>query len=89
MKYGALAALVMCMLALLAGCPKSNDMLDNSKKQGAIPTVGSAPPGEQSVGTPPAGGEAAAPPVAPPAGDNSGSGGDTGGDTGGDDDDGE
>lgn len=87
MKFGALAALVVCMLTLLAGCPKSNDLLENSKKPGAIPKVGDAPPGEQTIGTPPAGGKAAPPPA--PAGDANSGGGDTGGDTGGDDDDGE
>jgi hypothetical protein len=81
MKMGALAALVVCLLTLLAGCPKSNDMLERSKAPGAIPQVGSVPPGEQSVGTPPAGGQAA---PAAPAGDAGAS--NAGGDTGGSDD---
>jgi hypothetical protein len=81
MKFGALAALVACLLTLLAGCPKSNDMLDRSKQPGAIPTVDSATPGEQTVGTPPAGG-AAAPPPAPSGGSTYNSGSDDSSDDG-------
>ena len=86
MKIGAAATLIaLFALTLLGGCPKSNNMLDHSKKPNVIPKEGAAPPGELTTGTAPAGA------TAPPAGDSGSTGGsdtgggDTGGDTGGDD----
>ena len=91
MKIGAAAAVALFALALLSGCPKSNNMLDHSRKPGALqqPKPGAAPDGELTKGTPPPG--TATPPAAGgDAGSNgSSSGGDTGGgDTGGDDESG-
>jgi hypothetical protein len=81
MKIGAVAAgLAFMLMTLLAGCPKSNPMLDHANKPGAIQQgTGSGGSGELTTGTPPAGGTQTPPP--PPAGN---SGGDQGGSSGGD-----
>jgi hypothetical protein len=80
MKIGAVAAAIaLFALMMLSGCPKSNDMLDHSRKPGVIPKAGSAPAGEMTKDAPPAG-------TAAPAGGASSGSSDKGGDAAGGDD---